>query len=214
MAYIYYALDNSQEGLVPIEAARPPHGVWRSMSPRGLALKYVACATAIVASLALSSFPSGSTAQAEQQEAPVDQTVATTTAAQASASMLQGVSAKAKDAYASACAARDQAASAQADESAEDDLTYVAASEYGRGDGLMGSGTASGERITADSMGVAMRTMPLGTVVEITYGDATVRATVNDRGPYSGNRQIDLQPAVAEALGFSGTGTVGYRVVG
>lgn len=92
--------------------------------------------------------------------------------------------------------------------------TYVLASTYGIGDGLMYSATASGGRVTPTSMGVAMKTMPLGTVIEIIYNGRTARAVVNDRGPYVGNRQIDLQPAVANALGFDGVGRVGYRVVG
>lgn len=92
--------------------------------------------------------------------------------------------------------------------------TYVLASTYGIGDGLMYSATASGGRVTPTSMGIAMKTMPLGTVVEIVYNGRTARAVVNDRGPYVGNRQIDLQPAVANALGFDGVGRVGYRVVG
>ena len=91
--------------------------------------------------------------------------------------------------------------------------TYVEASMYGEGDGLMYGTTASGDTLTPTSMGVAMKTMPLGTIIEITYNGRTVTAVVNDRGPYSGNRQIDMQPAVASALGFSGVGTVGYRVV-
>ena len=90
---------------------------------------------------------------------------------------------------------------------------YVQASMYGEGDGFMYGTTASGDTVTPTSMGVAMKTMPLGTVIEITYNGRTVRAVVNDRGPYAGNRQIDLQPAVAHALGFDGVGTVGYRVV-
>lgn len=93
------------------------------------------------------------------------------------------------------------------------DYTYVEASMYGEGDGLMYGTTASGDTLTPTSMGVAMKTMPLGTIIEITYNGRTVTAVVNDRGPYSGNRQIDMQPAVASALGFSGVGTVGYRVV-
>lgn len=93
------------------------------------------------------------------------------------------------------------------------DYTYVEASMYGEGDGLMYGTTASGDTLTPTSMGVAMKTMPLGTIIEITYNGRTVTAVVNDRGPYSGNRQIDIQPAVASALGFSGVGTVGYRVV-
>ena len=91
--------------------------------------------------------------------------------------------------------------------------SYVGASMYGEGDGFMYGTTASGATVTPSSMGVAMKKMPLGTVIEISYKGKTVRAVVNDRGPYAGNRQIDLQPAVAHALGFNGVGTVGYRVV-
>jgi hypothetical protein len=117
--------------------------------------------------------------------------------------MLQGVSAKAKDAYASACAARDQAGQrtggrvrrGRTSPTSPPPSTAAATASWG-------AAPPPASASPADSMGVAMRTMPLGTVVEITYGDATVRATVNDRGPYSGNRQIDLQPAVAEALGL------------
>jgi rare lipoprotein A len=94
------------------------------------------------------------------------------------------------------------------------DFEYVDASMYGEGDGFMYGTTASGDTVTPTSMGVAMRTMPLGTVIEITYGGNTVRAVVNDRGPFVGDRQIDLQPAVAHALGFDGVGTLGFRVVG
>lgn len=92
--------------------------------------------------------------------------------------------------------------------------TYVMASMYGEGDGFMYGTTASGDTVTPTSMGVAMKTMPLGTVIEISYNGKTVRAVVNDRGPYVGNRQMDLQPAVAHALGFDGVGQIGYRVVG
>ncbi|MFC2648061.1 MAG: RlpA-like double-psi beta-barrel domain-containing protein [Coriobacteriaceae bacterium] len=97
--------------------------------------------------------------------------------------------------------------------SASGGFTYVEASMYGSGDGLMGNRTANGDTLTPTSMGIAMKTMPLGTIVELTYSGRTCRAIVNDRGPYAGNRQIDLQPAVASALGFSSVGTVGYRVV-
>ena len=87
----------------------------------------------------------------------------------------------------------------------------------------MWSSTASGASfpsfdcygyVSPTSMGIAMKYMPLGTVVELSYNGSTCTAVVNDRGPYVGNRQIDLQPAVAASLGFEGLGTVGYRVVG
>ena len=87
------------------------------------------------------------------------------------------------------------------------------ASYYGIGDGFMGGTTASGVIVTESSMGVAMLNVPLGTYVEISYGGRSVIAVVNDRGPYVHGRVIDMQPAVARALGFLsvGVGTVQYR---
>ena len=87
------------------------------------------------------------------------------------------------------------------------------ASYYGIGDGFMGGTTASGATVTESSMGVAMLNVPLGTYVEISYGGRSVIAVVNDRGPYVHGRVIDMQPAVARALGFLsvGVGTVQYR---
>lgn len=91
-------------------------------------------------------------------------------------------------------------------------LTGVA-SYYGIGDGFMGGTTASGEKVTETSMGIAMLNVPLGTRVEIRYGGRSVIAYVNDRGPYAHGRVIDMQPAVARALNFVsvGVGTVQYR---
>ena len=103
--------------------------------------------------------------------------------------------------------------SSTSNSSSSDSFTWVAASEYGDGDGCMGGTTASGATVTESSMGIAMRTIALGTKVELSYNGHTCYATVDDRGPYVGDRQIDLQPAVASALGFDGLGTVGYRVV-
>ncbi len=110
--------------------------------------------------------------------------------------------------------AEDTKSAAGQDKPAKPSYNYVGASTYGEGDGLMYSATASGDIVTPTSMAVAMKSMPLGTVVEITYGGNTVTAVVNDRGPFIAGREIDLQPAVAHALGFDGVGTVGYRVVG
>ena len=90
------------------------------------------------------------------------------------------------------------------------------ASYYGLGDGLMGSMCADGSPVTETSMGIAMLSVPLGTKVEIRYGGKGVVATVRDRGPYAGGRVIDMQPAVARALGFISVGvdTVSYRILG
>ena len=89
------------------------------------------------------------------------------------------------------------------------------ASHYGIDDGFMGGICADGSIVTEDSMGVAMLNVPLGSQVEICYNGKSVVATVVDRGPYHGNRVIDLQPAVARALGTveAGVVTVQYRIL-
>ena len=55
---------------------------------------------------------------------------------------------------------------------------------------------------------MAHRTLPCGTRVTIRYGGRSVVATVDDRGPFVGGRDWDLNGAVAGALGFDGTGAV------
>jgi rare lipoprotein A len=57
-------------------------------------------------------------------------------------------------------------------------------------------------------LGVANRTLPCGTKVALHYGTRTVTAVVDDRGPYVGGREWDLNQNTAAALGFSGVGTV------
>ena len=57
-------------------------------------------------------------------------------------------------------------------------------------------------------LGVANRTLPCGTKVTFSYGGRTVTATVDDRGPYAGGREWDLNQTTAGALGFAGVGTV------
>jgi hypothetical protein len=57
-------------------------------------------------------------------------------------------------------------------------------------------------------LGVANRTLPCGTKVRFSYGGRTVTAVVDDRGPYVGGREWDLNQATAAALGFGGVGTV------
>jgi rare lipoprotein A (peptidoglycan hydrolase) len=56
--------------------------------------------------------------------------------------------------------------------------------------------------------GVANRTLPCGTRVTLMNGGRTVTATVDDRGPYVGGRDWDLNQNTAAALGFGGVGTV------
>lgn len=57
-------------------------------------------------------------------------------------------------------------------------------------------------------LGVANRTLPCGTKVRFRYGGRSVVATVDDRGPFVGGRDWDLNQNTAAALGFAGVGTV------
>ncbi len=56
--------------------------------------------------------------------------------------------------------------------------------------------------------GVANVSLPCGTRVSFVYGGRKVTATVDDRGPYVGGRQWDLNQNTAGALGFGGVAPV------
>jgi rare lipoprotein A len=56
--------------------------------------------------------------------------------------------------------------------------------------------------------GVANLSLPCGAHVTFSNGGRTVTATVDDRGPYVGGREWDLNQNTAAALGFGGVGTV------
>jgi len=56
--------------------------------------------------------------------------------------------------------------------------------------------------------GVANRNLPCGTKVRIRFGHRSVTATVDDRGPYVGGRNWDLNQNTAAALGFGGVGSI------
>ena len=77
-----------------------------------------------------------------------------------------------------------------------------------------GKKTASGEPFDMHAPTAAHRTLPLGSLLEITNldNDRTVQVRVNDRGPYSGGRIIDLSRAAAEQLDFISRGTARVRV--
>jgi rare lipoprotein A (peptidoglycan hydrolase) len=56
--------------------------------------------------------------------------------------------------------------------------------------------------------GVANRSLPCGTRVTFRIGGRSVNAVVDDRGPYVGGREWDLNQNIAAALGFGGVGMV------
>jgi rare lipoprotein A len=82
------------------------------------------------------------------------------------------------------------------------------ASWYGKEfDGLP---TASGETFRPEKVSAAHRTLPLGTLVEVTNekNGRSVRVKVNDRGPFVAGRIVDLSKAAAAEIGSVGDGVV------
>ncbi len=86
------------------------------------------------------------------------------------------------------------------------------ASWYGKD--FHGKKTANGERYNMYSMTAAHKLLPLGTKVRVTHlrTGRSIVVRVNDRGPFVGNRIIDLSYAGARELGIIGTGTARVRV--
>lgn len=81
------------------------------------------------------------------------------------------------------------------------------ASYYGRE--LAGNRTASGERFNPGDLTAAHRTLPLGSKVRVTNartGDSVI-VRINDRGPFHGNRLIDLSEAAARLVGIRAAGS-------
>ena len=66
--------------------------------------------------------------------------------------------------------------------------------------------TASGELFSPAKLTAAHRSLPFGTFVRVTNlkNHRTVIVRINDRGPFNKGRIIDLSPAAAQQLGFSG----------
>lgn len=76
-----------------------------------------------------------------------------------------------------------------------------------------GQRTASGERAQPHGLTAAHRTLPFGTRVRVTNkrNGRSVVVRINDRGPFVRGRVIDLTPAAAQALGFSGLASVSVQ---
>ena len=78
-----------------------------------------------------------------------------------------------------------------------------------------GGRTANGEVASAGGLTAAHRSLPFGTMVKVTNTGTgrSVVVRINDRGPFVRGRVIDLTPAGAHALGFSGLAPVTLSVV-
>ncbi len=73
---------------------------------------------------------------------------------------------------------------------------------------MKGRQTASGEKYDPKALTAASRKFPLGTELNVINlkNNQNVTVTVNDRGPYSGKRIIDMSVAAAHELGMEKAG--------
>ena len=78
------------------------------------------------------------------------------------------------------------------------------------GPGLYGNRTACGQRLGYSTLGVAHRSLPCGTKVNILYEGRTITVPVIDRGPYS-SADWDLTRETADRLRFSGKDRIGTQ---
>ena len=123
--------------------------------------------------------------------------------------MKMRIAAAALLAFALACATTTQPPEAKAEP------MQGVASWYG--EEFAGRTTANGEIFDPLQFTAAHRTLPFGTVLDITNPKTgqSVRVRVNDRGPYIGGRLIDLSYAAAQRIGLiePGIGEVKIAVV-
>ena len=81
----------------------------------------------------------------------------------------------------------------------------VVASHYHQG-----KYTTSGERMNANAMTAAHKTLPFGTLITVTnpYNQKKVVVRINDRGPFIRGRHLDLTTGAARIISMRGVQTV------
>ncbi len=93
----------------------------------------------------------------------------------------------------------------------------VGETEFGRaswyGDD-QGHETASGERFDEDALTAAHRHLPFGTIVRVTNQEngRSVEVRINDRGPWTGGRILDVSSAAADVLQMKRAGIVSVKI--
>lgn len=95
-------------------------------------------------------------------------------------------------------------------------IPMTASAQSGIASVYSGGRTADGEHAYAGGLTAAHRSLPFGTLVRVTNtrNGRSVVVRINDRGPFVRGRIIDLMPAAAHRLGFSGLAHVTVTVVG
>ncbi len=117
--------------------------------------------------------------------------------------------------HAARVAARAPAAAAAESPRAAGSLASEIAAFFQRGraswygPGFEGRRTASGERFQPQAMTAAHRSLPFGSRVRVTHVSTgrSVVVRINDRGPFHGNRIIDLAAGPARMLGLTSVGS-------
>lgn len=79
---------------------------------------------------------------------------------------------------------------------------------------FQGRRTASGERYDKNALTAAHKTLPFGARVRVTnlQNEKSVELKINDRGPYSKKRIIDVSRRAAKDLGFIREGLTKVRL--
>lgn len=81
-------------------------------------------------------------------------------------------------------------------------------------DKLAGRSTASGEPYDPRALTAAHKKLPFGTIVDVIRPDGRrVQVRINDRGPFTKGRIIDLSRRAAEAIGLIRDGVAEVTVV-
>ncbi|MEV4419595.1 septal ring lytic transglycosylase RlpA family protein [Patulibacter sp. NPDC049589] len=122
----------------------------------------------------------------------------------------------APDADADAAVAGGSTEAAAASTRATTDAPTVRIAILGRakatwyGPGFYGQKTACGVTLQADTVGIAHRTLPCGTQVEIRRGGKSIVVPVIDRGPFANGATFDLTKTAADEIGVDGVNAVSF----
>jgi rare lipoprotein A len=89
--------------------------------------------------------------------------------------------------------------------------------EFGKatfyGSAVQGHGTASGETFDMYKFTAAHKTLPFGTIVEVTNlaNNKSVEVKINDRGPYGPGRILDLSSSAFEEIALLSSGVINVQ---
>ncbi len=92
------------------------------------------------------------------------------------------------------------------------EVFYGQASYYA--DAFHGKLTASGEIFDMNKLTAAHKTLPFGTILNVKNlkNGRSVMVKINDRGPFSGSRVLDLSKAAAQALDMIRDGVIEVEI--